>query len=547
MLPTIAQMQTDCREQPSNHQRAFQPARAILLRGAADAAYDYLRRAARAAPPQFAAICLSMMGRMLSESSIDEAVETYEQAVTLWPAIGEAWADLARLYWLRLNRPDLAAARLNAATRVVPEMRDVQVLTLQMLLTEEGAEAAETARRCFDEQGGRVLPEPDRLIVMASALEGSGRYDEALAWWSRLLAVEPMAVDALVGVARCHERLGDSERALREHEYASRLHPASPDALLGLNTCLMRLGAFDEAAERFRRFEADRPGGGPVPRWDGISVAGRSFSIGATVGHGDMIHFIRLVSVLRRLGARRIVVECMRSQRELFESMEGVDRSVIYYDEPVEADCRDSLQHMFHKMAHLIADEPLRAPYLSPSAARRTEWQGILREDDRFKVGLVWTSGAWANRDPYTAKNVPLSSLLSAGVPSGIRYYALQRGIGHDELRQPSSEVTEHSAGVIDVSAQACDLARTAAALVELDCLITVDTALAHLAGALDRPAVLLLPYHPDWRWGGATTSTRWYRSLRVVRQRRPGDWSAAIQEARQVVETLASTPRVRA
>jgi hypothetical protein len=243
--------------------------------------------------------------------------------------------------------------------------------------------------------------------------------------------------------------------------------------------------------------------------WQGEPLTGRRVLIRCYHGLGDTIQFVRFVPRARRL-AREVTLWVQPTLIPLLSSMAGIDRILPLHDGTprVSYDVDVELAELMHVLRVTPDELAAECPYLHVPPAE-------LRNTAGLRVGLVWAAGNWNAR-----RSIPCELLASLAEIPAIEWHILQRG--------PALRDWRHAFGVHPRVENIVDEARTLRAL---DLLITVDTCSAHLAGALGVPVWTLLPYDADWRWMRNRTDTPWYPTMRLIRQRRAGDWSDVLRE----------------
>jgi hypothetical protein len=259
------------------------------------------------------------------------------------------------------------------------------------------------------------------------------------------------------------------------------------------------------------------------PRWNGEPLEGRRVLIHAEQGLGDSIQFIRYAALITARGGE-VIVECQQSLVELFRTAKGV-REVLPTGHPLPSfDLQIPMLSQPLAFGTTLESIPNRVPYLFTEPARRQAWQARLNPDrTRKRVGLIWAGNPQHRRNRI--RNVPPEKLLPLLQLPNIDFYSLQLGLEASQIRQ-----YPETASLIDLTGHLQDFADTAALMSELDLIISIDSAGAHLAGALCRPVWTLLPYVPDWRWGLCGETTPWYPTMRLFRQPTLGDWDSATQ-----------------
>ncbi len=263
---------------------------------------------------------------------------------------------------------------------------------------------------------------------------------------------------------------------------------------------------------------AARSPGNPSRLWDGRPLAGRRVVLRALHGFGDALQMIRYAPLLRAESAS-LCVECAPELVPLLRACDGVEELITWAPPPARPPEWDA-QVEIMELPWICRAFPSHDAYLDPAKLPRSaETIGLVarmrsRRAKRPQVGLAWRSSDWNPR-----RSLPLATLTQA-LPGGCDVYSLQQNGGPELAAFPAIE---------NVEANFADLAVRMAAL---DVVLTVDGVLAHLAGALGKPALLLLPFVADWRWG-LLAATPWYPRTRLFRQRAPGDWVSPIAEAR--------------
>jgi Flp pilus assembly protein TadD len=276
------------------------------------------------------------------------------------------------------------------------------------------------------------------------------------------------------------------------------------------------------------------------PHWDGEPLQGKSLVIALEAGQGDMIQFCRYAALLKARGAARIAVVCHPALRRLFTTLTGIDE-VYAFDGAVPVEGWDYWTHPMRLPALFgteLASIPSSIPYLLAEPELLRHWHGLLPQQG-LRVGLAWKGNPDFEND--ADRSLPSLSTLAplGGAPA--HFVSLQKGPGEEEA--PPAGMTLHAIGP-----QLRDFADTAAVIANLDLVISVDTAVAHLAGALGKPCWLLLPdYRCDWRWMTERSDTPWYPSMRLFRQSGAGDWTAVIDAVRRALSAFLTSGAVAA
>lgn len=404
--------------------------------------------------------------------------------------------------------PDLAAAHIN----------------LGLLLTREHAWAeAEQHYRTALAIDADLVPAYLHLGVL---LAGQKRFTEAESLYRQALVLDscsPPALSNLGVLLACTQREPEAEACYRA---ALAVDAGYRNATFNLAYLLLRQGRFDEGWpaleardtwERLARFFQ-------CPRWHGEALAGKRLIIGFEGGHGDMIQFCRYANSAKEQGAAHVALVCHPALKSLLARLEGVDQ-VYGYDEDVPATGHDfwvapmSFPLLCGVQAALpyLAVDPVKVARMAPLTALAGQ---------RLRVGLAWRGNPHFENDSDRSLASP-AVLAPLFALDGVRFFSLQKGAG-----APGAAVTDLAPHIVDFD-------DTAALIMGLDLVISVDTAVAHLAGALGKPVWLLLPaYKTDWRWLTERADSPWYPGvMRLFRQQRAGDWGDVVTALREALE----------
>ena len=448
-------------------------------------------------------------------------------------------AALARAHALFLQHRDAdALPHARDAVAALPARADAWTLLgiLQQRLGD--APAAEAAYR----QALRVQPGyADAWTNLGNLLRDRDDRHGALLAFQHALRCAPHSAEPAYNLGVALEHFGLWEGALAAFQAAVECDPGHVDAHWNAALGLLRAGRF---AEGFREYEwrhrraETAPPECAQPAWQGDALAGRMLLVRAEQGFGDALQFLRFVPALAGLGGR-VVLEVMDGLQGLAARLPGVDGVIVRGAPLPPFDVHVALM----SLPHLLALAPARdaAPYLRACAARAAHWQHRLaatagRPRELF-VGLVWAGNPAlrnsAERSPGFDAVLPLLDV------SGVRGVSLQKGAGRRDLAGAAPPPN-----FVDLDAAIADFDDTAAIIANLDVVVTCDTAVAHLAGALGKPAYVLLPHTPDWRHGLDPDTSPWYPSMRLFRQATRGDWSDVVARVSQALaQAVASLP----
>lgn len=327
---------------------------------------------------------------------------------------------------------------------------------------------------------------------------------------------------------------GDYAQALDWHQRALALDPAFPEAHVNHGLMLLRAGRYPEGLAEFE-WRWHVPGRWPAPRDPARRLGPGPFTPGQTVlihaeqGLGDMIQFVRYLPLLRDQGLT-VILEAQPELVGLLDECGCADWVIAQGDPLPEYDLHCPIASLPFVFGTRIDTIPASTPYLHTDGDRDRQWQDILPSSGLPRVGLVWAGNP--NNPTDAERSTRLSDLEPLARVEGIRWFSLQKG-------PPAAELANNAAwsGVVDLAPRLKDFRDTASALRHLDLVVTVDTAVAHLAGALAVPTWLMIHRPCDWRWLETGERAPWYDSIRLFRQEQPGHWAPVVT---QVAEALA-------
>jgi len=427
----------------------------------------------------------------------DLAVTSYMQAVRLDPKAPAPLTNLGDLY-KRMGRSADALTTLEQAVAVDP--RSPEALICLGTLYHE-MDRNEDAIRCYD-MAQSVAPDMvEPWSNIGVSLQSEGRFDEALAAYDRAIAIKPKLAEPHMHRGMALLTAGNYAEGWRAYEWR------------------WRSTAFDAQRRNFWQ-----------PRWTGQPIEGRTVLIYGEQGFGDMIQFVRYGRELQRLGAR-VVVETEPELVRLFAGADWAAQVLAKGTMLPPFDFHIPLLSLPHAFDTVVATVPAEVPYLVPPAALREKWVARFADVTGLKIGLVWAGRPEHRRDHE--RSLSLDLLAPLGRVPGVRFFSLQVGSRADDILSPRADFQVESLGGFE------DFADTAAAITALDLVISVDTSVSHLTGALGRPNWVLLPAVPDWRWLLEREDCPWYPLTRLFRQPVPGDWRAVLADlARELRQT---------
>ena len=424
-----------------------------------------------------------------------------------------------------------AANRLDEAERVAHELaraapRNFHVHHLLGALAARGGRWDE----CVAATTAALALQPDHPEALANrgaALRMLGRIEEALADYDRAIAAAPDSADAHNNRGVALAALNRHREAIAAYTRALELRPGYDRARFNRATSRLTLGDFEEGLRdheaRWTGSEAHR-GKRVLPgrEWDGREdLAGKTLLGYSEQGLGDTIQFARYATLAARRGAR-VVLEVHAPLVPLLRGVEGVAAAVALGDELPSFDLHCALMSLPLAFGTKLATIPAAVPYVHARDAEVARWRDKLRDGKARRIGFAWSGNRTQRNDAN--RSLALSRMAALASPDRT-LVAVQTDI------RDADHASLKALGIRSFAGELRDFADTAALVASLDLVISVDTAPAHLAGALGKPVWVLLAFSPDWRWLLGREDSPWYPTARLFRQPRIGDWDTVIQE----------------
>jgi tetratricopeptide (TPR) repeat protein len=508
---------------------------ALARLGRQDEAVTRYRRAV-AARPDFAAAWINL-GSLLRELGRDIFAEAaLRRAVALQPDLISGWVNLAILERERL-RPEAAEECLRRAFALNPAQVETLVAWCQFRIAERDLAGAWGWLRWALAQN----PGFDEAVNLNGILlHLEGRFEEAIERFEQAEALGNRAAasnrgNSLIDMGRMHE-------SLAAHETAVERDPMSPGVRYNLALTQLRLGDWErgwvnyEARWGFREVHR-RPRKFRQPRWRGEVLHGERILLHAEQGLGDTIQFCRYAALVAARGGVPIV-QAQPAAERLMRSLDvvqaGLAETAVLGADPAQFDLECPLLSLPAVFRTTVDTVPWAGAYLASDPELAAEKLArFTSRGEGLRIGIAWAGNPSYKADH--ARSMRLATLVpllrGAGRDLGATWTSLQKGEAAEQLASLPADVS-----VWDGSSRDRDLAETAALVAGLDLVITTDTCIAHLAGAMDKPVWILLPHLADWRWMQETETTPWYPSARLFRQDAAGDW-LEVQE--RVLEDL--------
>jgi FkbM family methyltransferase len=449
------------------------------------AAENIYRQVLQVAPHDENAWCFLGMA-CHDQSRYDEALQAYDQALRIKANFPVALNNLANTL-KQLGRLEEAVTRCREALRYKPDYGTAHN-NLGVALVAQGrlAEASASFQKALELMPNDAVARTN----LGATFVRQGRFGEGSEAALQVLRANPNYAEAHKNQAIVWLLLGDFERGWPEYEWRWRC----PGSTLPSHV---------------------------QPLWDGSPVAGRTLLLFAEQGLGDTLQFVRYAAILREQGAQTIVA-CQRPLLRLLQSCPGIDQLVDQKATPPVFDVAVPLLSIPGLLRTTASSIPASIPYLSAAPHLVARWRARLASLPGYKVGIAWQGSAGFHADRQ--RSIPLAAFAPLGAVPGVHLISLQKGYGAEQVAQlrGAFEVVDYAHELDEVEGPFMD---TAAIIANLDLVVTADTSIAHLAGALGVPVWIALSISPDWRWLLDREDSPWYPTARLFRQRTLGDW----------------------
>lgn len=522
---------------------------------------------------------LNNLGNALARAGrLDDAIARYDEAIGLREGYAEAWSNKGDA--LQAKGKDFrekALACYEKATALNPRWADAWFKFGVLLNALERPAEAESAMR----KALRLNPNHLRcLVAIGALLEKVGKLPSAASHLRHALTIAPDDTAALKSLGHVTLKLGNAVEAKHVLARARELAPADPDTLYSYANCLLRMEQLQPAMDLYLRvrelqpkqargtfapaavllmdgqyekgwaayesrynMSAFRPN---VPNirerlWDGSPLDGRRLLVHVEQGFGDTIQFCRYLPKLReKLGSGgKIIFLCEHELYRVMRTLPGVDElfHLRQKDMQIVFDAQVPLLSLPHRFGTTVQTIPAQIPYLGVPEDAALDDELPTSPKATVRAAIAWTGRPTHSDNIY--RSIPLEQIATLFDIEGVDFHSIQIGAGSKAIRPylERENVFDHSDGIKD-------FADTAAILAKVDVLITVDTAVCHLAGAMGKDVWTMLPFGGEWRWLRNREDTPYYPSMRLVRQKILGDWGLVVERVREGLENAVATRR---
>jgi Flp pilus assembly protein TadD len=487
-------------------------------------------RQAIALRPNYAEAHSNLGNALIGRGQLDEAIAAFRQAVILNPKLSEAHSNLGNSLRDK-GQLDEAIVVFRQAITLNPNIPEAHY-NFGIALADKGQlDEAIAAYR----QATALRPNfAGAHSNLGSALKDKGQLDEAIAACRQAIALQPNLLEAHCNLVNALRDKGQLDEAIAVCRRAIQIKPGDARVHWNLAILLLTLGRFAEGWEEFewrlkdetKRLRRDFW----PPQWNGEDLAGKTLLLHTEGGYGDAFQFIRYVPLLRGR-AKKMILECSPTLVRLFSDLPGVDEIIARGRALPAFDYQIPLQSLPRLFKTDLTNIPNAVPYLKVPPEDQSRWKGRVQSEGQLKVGLVW-AGSPPRKMGDDIRTRGLDVLAPLGQTPNVRFFSLQKGPESSLARPPGLKLT-------DFTQDLNDFTDTAALIENLDLVISVDTSVAHLAGALARAVWVLIPFSSDFRWLMDRTDSPWYPTMRLFRQRRHDDWESVIAEVEAALKEV--------
>jgi len=465
-------------------------------------------------------LILASLGR------IDDAIDAHRKAIALNPDFAEAYNNLGNAL-VKTGRLDEAESAFRRTLALRPDYANAQSnLGVVLHRQDKFDEAIAAYRAALQLQPHHAEAQSN----LGAALREIGEMDQAIEAFRAAIAIDETCVDAHANLGAALHDLGHFDEAIASHRRAIQLNPQSNFPHYNLALTLLQGGEFERglAEYEYRAYAVASRRRFPMPAWDGRELKGKTILLHAEGGFGDAIQFARFVPMVRARGG----VPILQVQAELVRLFSTLDGAAVVLPKtedppPFEFQCPLlSLPGVFHTAIQNIPANP----YLSAEPSSAARWSSGLGNDPRRRIGLAW-AGSPKHRNDRN-RSIPVSLLSPLSQIAGARFVSIQKD---------QTGIAPIGMELLDWSEELHDFADTAGLIANLDVIVSVDTAVAHLAGAMGKKVYLLLPHVADWRWLRDRNDSPWYPTMRLFRQSTPGDWRPVIAKVAEALRSEVS------
>jgi tetratricopeptide (TPR) repeat protein len=469
----------------------------------------------------------NLAGVFLSQGRTTEAAQLCRRALELNPVFPAAVCNLGSALQIQ-GQLDEAIAAYHTALAMRPDFAEAYTNLGTALLAQGNLdEAMEALRRALELKPDYVLT----VRSMGNVFQAQGKPNEAIDCYRKALQLKPDFAEVYFNLGNTLKEQGRSAEALNSYDEAVRLNPDYIDARANRSLLLLQRGDFERGWVEYEyRWKTKKLIEREFiqPRWDGSPLGKRSILLYTEQGFGDTFQFVRYAMLLKEFNPEAtLIVECQRPLVKLLANSPGIDQLIAEGDALPPFDVQSPFLSLPRFLQTTAITIPTQVPYLFADSDLVAEWTEKLSAIRGFRIGINWQGRT--GKGDHRKRDIPLELFASLATIPGVQLISLQRGTAQNDLASASGRLPVIDLGQLDTEHGA--FMDTAAVMQNVDLVISSDTAVPHLAGALGIPIWVALPYVSDWRWLLDRSDCPWYSTMRLFRQKKIGDWESAFEE----------------
>ncbi len=472
------------------------------------------------------------LGLVLKEMGrLDEALSYYKKALELKPDYTEVYNNMG-IVFQESGRLDEAVSCYKKALVIDPHTPEVHNNLGNSL---KSMERLDEAISCYAKALELKPDYVDAINNLGAAYENLNKFEQSISCYEKALQISPDYTEAHVNMGITFQHMGELDKANSCYQKALAQDPQNADAHFHYSFSLLLGGELKHGWKEYewrlfrKEWKRTHTYDPNIPKWDGESFKGKTLFIHAEQGLGDTLQFVRYLPLAKDLGGK-VIFETSEPLAGLFQDFPGIDKLVIFSSEKThDYDLYTPLLSIPGLLETSIDTIPADVPYIH-AAPSKVEYWGKRLPEGSFKIGLVWAG------KPATNDNRPCELKLFsplAEIP-GISLIGLQKGEAGAQVQGLPDGMRVNNLGE-----ELRNLSDTAAVIENLDLIISIDTSVAHLAGAMGKQVWTLLPFAPDWRWLLDRADNPWYPTMRLFRQKKPGNWDGVLERVVQELEKI--------
>ena len=513
--------------------QALELALAHHAAGRLDQAEELYRRVLAAEPDNPDA--MEMLGVAASQRGRhEEGLQLIDRALALRPTAADYHSNRG-VVLIALERTEEAVDAFRRALELRADFPSaVEYLAKALKSLQRGNEAIDAYRRYLE-----VKPDDVQACLnFGIALREEGRLEEAIAAYRRCLEMKPDYAEGHSNLAVALSAMGKPDEAVAAYRRAIQIKPDFAEAHHNLSLVLLLRGDLTKGWKEYEwRWRCkdfpSRRRDFSQPMWKGEALNGKTILLHAEQGIGDTIQMVRYVPAILEKGGK-IVLECQGPLRRLMQGFPGVQQVIGAGESLPPFDVHCPMMGLPRVLDTRPETIPGGVPYLSPDAGLKKKWAEKLGPRD----GTLWVAVNWSGNPGFQrdrTRSISLQQLAPLARAPRTTFFSLQKGAAAAQIRE-----TPPGMRLIDVGSDIQDFADTAAVISLMDLVITTDTSIPHLAGAMGAPTWLMLQFVADWRWMIAREDSPWYPTIRLFRQSARGDWAGVVERVAVALESMA-------